>query len=249
MYAATLTLALWLGFAKMIFCIFVLLYNVPVKQVQAGMDPNIPNMAFFRRYYTEELMSLEALPNNGISFIINQDLLGSELFFSSYPDAWLREYGREQYFLQDPVILTALAAKHDATYLWPTLPFPDVTSLFARSAEFGIRQGLLVVRINGDKRSMCSIAHPDGQFSPEQQQAITTIFDRVLDKHAARKKVTQKQIDLLQCLTDGQSLAEASKTLKTSESALKSRLSSLRSKFECETTNQTIHIATRLNIV
>lgn len=166
---------------------------------------------------------------------------------NTYDPRWASIYTVNAYALRDPLVAWGLS-KEGCTR-WSDITLPDPFNIWGQSAEFGLRFGVCVACGPLTSRSIVGVARSDREFEDSE---IKRINDLVLSLHEISEppsELTPAQAQALRCIADGDRHAAAAAKLGISESALKARLISARTRLMARTTSEAIERAKEYRLI
>lgn len=161
--------------------------------------------------------------------------------FFTYPDAWLQRYTKQGYGLRDPIIgwgLSTTGSTH-----WSDIKVPDPFNILAEAADYGLRFGSVVSLGPITSRTIAGYARSDRPHSDAEIARLSDLTLRLHDLSEPATSLTSAQTEALKLIADGYRHTAASQKLGISESALKARLNSARSRLLARTTAEAIQRA------
>lgn len=161
--------------------------------------------------------------------------------FQTYRQDWLDHYTERGFVLRDPMVAWGFSTT--GTARWSDVALLDPFGLFKEAALFGLLYGATVACGPVRSRSIASFARSDREFEDSEIAAIETIVRRLHDTTEPPEALTQAQIEALRCIAGGDRFAAAAAKLGISESALKARITSARTRLMARTTAEAIQRA------
>lgn len=161
--------------------------------------------------------------------------------FSNYNQDWLDHYTEKAYALRDPTIAWGFST--EGASRWADMTIPDPFGLFQEARNFGLTYGLTVSCGPVRSRTISSFARSDRDFLDEEVDKIAHLVRRLHDITEPPESLTTAQIEALRLIAAGDRHAAAAAKLNISESALKARLMSARTKLLARTTAEAIQRA------
>ncbi len=163
------------------------------------------------------------------------------LHYQTYPQGWTDRYTEEAYALRDPIIAWGFSTT--GTTRWSELTIPDPFNIFGQAREFGMVYGFAVSCGSMKSRTIASASRADREFMDDEIRAFEKIILHLHDMTEPPKSLTDAQVEALRCIAEGDRHAAAAARLNISESALKARLSSARTRLLARTTTEAIQRA------
>lgn len=161
--------------------------------------------------------------------------------FQTYDKAWLDHYTTNGYVLRDP--MTAWGFSETGAIRWSDPRLPDPFRLFDEARKFGLVYGITISCGPIRSRTIASFARDDREFADEEIEVCETIVRELHDMTEPPEELTMAQVDALRCVAGGDRHAAAAAKLGISESALKARLNSARTRLMARTTAEAIQRA------
>jgi LuxR family transcriptional regulator len=119
----------------------------------------------------------------------------------------------------------------------------DPFGLFKEARQFNLNYGATIACGIIQSRTIGSVARADREFTDEEISKVERIILRLHDITEPPQQLTKAQIEALKCIGGGDRHAAAAAKLGISESALKARLNSARSRLMARTTAEAIQRA------
>ncbi len=161
--------------------------------------------------------------------------------FQNYDQKWVDYYTEHAFVHRDPSIAWGFT-KEGATR-WSAIDLPDPFGIWGHAARFGLKFGVVVAYGPMSSRSIVGCARSDREFDDSE---IARIVENVRILHELTDppdSLTNAQKAALQQIADGNRHAAAAAALGISESALKARLNSARTRLMARTTAEAIQRA------
>lgn len=187
------------------------------------------------------LDELDALAPMGYTVGLHIRFASPMVYRSTYPVEWVEIYNNHSYYLRDPLVFWGVGVT--GTTRWSAIPLPDPFSVMKKAANYGLKYGAASSYGPITSRSVVGIARSDREFTEDELETLKELTIRL---HIAAKppsELTKAQIEALKCLANGDRHAAAAEKLGISESALKARLVSARTRLEARTTSEAIRKA------
>ena len=119
--------------------------------------------------------------------------------FQTYPKAWLEEYSREGFLMQDPMV--AWAFSNEGHITWAELSAEDHAGVFRRAAAQGLRHGIAMSLVRDGSRSIGGFARPDRAFTVEETESIGSAMSQLHDATASVQSLPEEVRDDLRRLS------------------------------------------------
>lgn len=166
----------------------------------------------------------------------------SPLFtFQTYDQRWIDHYTENGYVLRDP--MTAWGFSRTGWIRWSDPDLPDPFGLFNEAAQYGLNFGVTVACGPIKSRTIASFARSDREFRDEEIVKIERTVLRLHNLSEPPEALTEAQIEALRCIAGGDRFAAAAEKLGISESALKARITTARTRLMARTTAEAIQRA------
>lgn len=161
--------------------------------------------------------------------------------FQTYDQRWLDHYTEKGYVLRDPMVAWGFSST--GTIRWSDPKLPDPFGLFAEAAQFGLRYGCTVSCGPIRSRTIASFARDDREYMDDEISAAAEIVQQMHEVTEPPEALTKAQVEALRCIAGGDRHATAAERLGISESALKARITSARTRLMARTTAEAIQRA------
>lgn len=161
--------------------------------------------------------------------------------YQTYDKAWLDHYTEKGYVLRDP--MTAWGFSETGAIRWSDPRLPDPFHLFDEARKYGLVYGVTVSCGPIRSRTIASFARDDREFLDEEIGTFEKIVHELHEMTEPPEELTKAQIEALRCVAGGDRHAAAAAKLGISESALKARLNSARTRLMARTTAEAIQRA------
>ncbi len=172
---------------------------------------------------------------------------GPALVRDTYPSEWKEHYAESLMAYWDPVVVWSLT--NTGHRRWSELNIPDPMNIMGKAAEYGMNYGVVVSLGKISKRSLLGFARSDREFTDEEIHHAVDVFTRIHDLVTESKSLTKNQADALRLIAGGDLHSAASEKLGISESALKARLKSARTRMNARSTAEAITRAKEQNLL
>lgn len=163
------------------------------------------------------------------------------LYRSSYPADWVDHYNSHSYYLRDPLVFWGVGV--EGTTRWSSIPLPDPFGVLKKAAAHGLAFGAVSSCGPITSRSIVGVARSDREFNDDELAQLKEITVRLHIEAKPPSDLTRPQIEALRCIANGDRHAAAAAKLGISESALKARLQSARTRLEARTTSEAVRKA------
>ncbi len=163
------------------------------------------------------------------------------VYKKTFNEEWQKIYDENAYALRDPTVFWGLGVK--GATRWSAIKLPDPFSIMEKSREFGLLYGAVISWGPITSRSIVGIARDDREFTDEEIDAAVEIVKKLHDLAEPPTELTNAQVEALRLLSDGYRHTAAAAKLGISESALKARLKSARTRLGARTTAEAIRKA------
>ncbi len=160
---------------------------------------------------------------------------------NTYDPKWAEIYTVNAYALRDPMVAWGLSS--EGRIRWSEIELPDPFDIWGQAAEFGIKFGIVVSCGPISSRSIVGVAREDREFTEDEMDELQQIILSLHQLSEPPSELTPAQVEALRCIADGDRHAAAANKLGISESALKARLISARTRLSARTTSEAIQRA------
>lgn len=160
---------------------------------------------------------------------------------NTYDPRWAEIYTVHSYAMRDPLIAWGLG--QEGRIRWSEITLPDPYDIWGQAAEFGLNFGAAVSCGPMSSRSIVGAARRDREFTDEELDRVQDIVLALHQISEPPSELTPAQVEALRCIADGDRHAAAAAKLGISESALKARLISARTRLMARTTSEAIQRA------
>ena len=161
--------------------------------------------------------------------------------FQTDPQAWTDHYTVNGYAMRDPII--AWGFSELGATRWSEITFPDTFGILAEGARHGLVYGVAVSCGPVTSRTISGLARADREFLDDEVQLAKQIITELHDLTLPPDQLTDAQAEALRLIAAGHRHAAAAAKLGISESALKVRLNSARTRLMARTTAEAIQRA------
>ncbi len=169
------------------------------------------------------------------------------IMFQTYDPEWTNIYTEKGYALRDPMI--AWGFGDDGAIRWSEINVPDTFGIMEQAKDFGLKFGVAVSCGPLNSRTIAGCARDDREFHTDEMLAIETIIKELHQISEPPTDLTHAQKEALRLIADGHRHAAAAAMIGISESALKARLSSARTRLMARTTAEAIQRAKDIKII
>lgn len=189
---------------------------------------------------------LEALAPAGFHVAVRVGFAFPEYEWNTLPRAWVYIYTRDALMLYDPV--TRWIYENTGFVRWSEIELEDPRNVLALAAQQGLNYGTAICVVDEHEpgiRTFGTFARSDQEFSHHE---MATLMDHLLQLHQQepiRDILTEAEIETLNMIRDGQLTKQIAYELEISESAVKQRLKSAKTKLEAKNTVHAVTIAER----
>lgn len=160
---------------------------------------------------------------------------------TTYNEEWVEHYTNNAYGLRDSMIAWGLSS--EGHIRWSEIELPDPFDIMGQAAKYGLRYGVAVACGSIQSRTIVGAARSDREFEDDEIEKINALVLELHVKTDPPTELTKAQSQALRCIADGDRHAAAAAKLGISESALKARLSSARTRLMARTTSEAIQKA------
>ncbi len=149
--------------------------------------------------------------------------------------------------MRDPIV--AWGFSETGTIRWSEIQVPDPFNIMRQAAEYGMSFGATISIGELTSRTIGSVARNDREFTDAEISEVKRAVKRLHILVEPPDALTNAQKEALQLVGDGLRHSEAAKRLGISESALKARLTTARSKLLARTTAEALQRAKQYNLL
>ncbi len=190
---------------------------------------------------------IEALATSGYHVALRVGFAFPKFERNTFPRAWVRQYTQRGYMLDDPI--TRWVYAESGVIRWSALPGPDPREVLAAARQHDLVFGA-AVSVNPESkagiRSYGSFARWDREFTDLELTELDELMRALHSSSFLSCELTAAELETLQLLASGLIMKEIAYKLGISESAVKQRLASAKSKMSARTTTQAVMQATQL---
>lgn len=191
--------------------------------------------------FEQAVASMAALSPLGMGIGLHIRFVAPLISLNTWSKDWQDHYTKNVYGLRDPMVAWAFAKQ--GACRWSDCPLPDPFNIIKQAGEFGLKYGATISHGPLSSRSIAGVARGDREFTTEELHEIEEEFKILHVAAEPPEKLTKAQKEALELVASGLRYADAANRLNISESALKLRLSSARSRLLAKTTAEAIQRA------
>lgn len=169
------------------------------------------------------------------------------LLFQTYSQEWIDHYTSQAYQLRDPMVAWGFSVV--GTTRWSEIELPDPFGFWDEAAKFGMRYGVAVSCGEIKSRTIAGVANSEREFTNEEIAEVSEIICHLHDVTEPPDSLTQAQVEALRLIAAGDRHTAAAAKLNISESALKARLTSARTRLMARTTAEAIQRAKEYRLI
>lgn len=167
---------------------------------------------------------------------------------NTMPVEWSTIYENANYMFYDPVVHWLL--DHDGSIRWSEIRGPDIRSVRAHAASFGIKFGCVISYKVKNRRCFLSMAREDREFADDEIAAWKAKFhlwsQRVVDE---RPVLNERELSVLRALGDGMTHKEAADFLNISMATVRQRQASAMHKLGAKNPTSAVRMATAYQLL
>ncbi len=205
-------------------------------------DPNTSGVEMTNSKGLEDCLGLlAALAPAGYSVGLHIRYAAPLFYKKTYDPAWQRIYDDNAYALRDPTVFWGLGIK--GATRWSAIKLPDPFNILEKARAYGLLYGAVISWGPITSRSIVGIARGDREYTDEEIEQAIEIVKQLHDLAEPPTELTKAQAEALRLLADGHRHTAAAAELGISESALKARLKSARTRLGARTTAEAIRKA------
>ncbi len=215
--------------------------NMDIFQVQGSDTEMSAEKMNHRNALESELEKLGNLAPLGYSVGLHIRYASPLFYRKTYVAEWQKVYDDNAYALRDPTVFWGLGVK--GATRWSSIKLPDPFNIIGKAQKFGLLYGAVISWGPITSRSIVGIARGDREFTDAEIECAVEIVKLLHDLAEPPTELTEAQVEALRLLSDGHRHAAAAAELGISESALKARLKSARTRLGARTTAEAIRKA------
>lgn len=174
----------------------------------------------------------------GWSVGLNVAVLAVEVYYVSFPAAWVDRYSRLKLMIVDPV-LHHIAFSNGVTR-WSELKIAAINApaklVMKEAAKFGLNYGFAIAQNNpvGGSKCFLTAAREDREFTDAELKTCSSILANEIGllNDSRSQGLTPAEIAVLKLAAEGQAHAEIAEQLDISKEAVKKRLERAREKLD-----------------
>lgn len=199
---------------------------------------------------TTEVIDFATLAPAGYYLAVRVGFAFPEYEENTLPRTWVWVYTRDALMLHDPV--TRWMYENAGAIRWSEIALDDPRSVLERAADHGLRHGAAVCVLDDARpglRSFGSFAREDREFTAAELAALEAQLARLHSEGALQATLTDAEVETLVLIRDGLLMKEIAFELGITESAVKQRLKSAKSKLEARTATHAVALADRYGLL
>lgn len=207
----------------------------------------VPNFSDYDTTFRE-------LGTAGYTLAINISNTTPELYHTTYPEEWIREYTENKYAFLDPVM--QFAAFSSGVKRWgevTSLKIPIVSNkVYERARSFNLSYGgAIVVRSASGRRRkhVCSVARGDRELTDEELIDCASSFEAFLSELHPEDHLTDRMIAILRILAQGSTIAETANRLNVSSETIKKDMDKVRQMWGARNATEAVAMAVSRRII
>lgn len=197
-----------------------------------------------------EVMDFATLAPAGYYLAVRVGFAFPEYEENTLPRAWVLLYTRDALMLHDPV--TRWLYENTGTIRWREIGTADPRDVLDRAADHGLRHGAAVCVTDAARpglRSFGSFARPDRDFTAGELATLEGLLTRLHAEGGSHATLTAAEVETLTMIRDGLLMKEIAYELGITESAVKQRLKSAKSKLAARTATHAVALADRYGLL
>ena len=190
----------------------------------------------------------------GYTVAVNISNTTPELYHTTYPDDWVREYTENKYAFLDPVM--QFAAFSHGVKRWDeilAIKIPVASAhVYERACLFNLKFGGAIVkksRSKGRKKHILSISRGDRQVTDEELVEATSAFEHLLSDLHPDDHLTDRQIKILQGFAQGLIRADVAKEIRVSQDTVKKDMERIRAIWGAKNATEAVAMAVSRRII
>jgi LuxR family transcriptional regulator len=169
---------------------------------------------------------------------------------NNLPQDWVREYTASGLIVHDPAM--SWAYKNCGVTRWSDIVCLDALGILELAKNHGLNFGAVASCVDPDdasQRSFGFFCRSDREFQPPELIWLLESLVALHQSHARPKNLTVAELETLSLVKNGLLMKEIANLLGVSESAIKQRLKSARTKLKAKTGSQAAATATMLGMI
>lgn len=207
-------------------------------------------LEFVSANHEEELAELEAIGNAGFILGLGLRFGKPDFLLNRYPDAWVEQYERENYFFGDPMTVWTMA--RTGYIRWSECKLPDIRGVMGEAKRHGLAYGATFVEVVKGQRSFLSIARNDRELTDGEMEVLYSrlrTWANMFTSYWKSVGLTATEIEALAAIKNGANQDDAAKTLGISRSALRQRLSTAQMKLRAPNSVSAVARAAQMGVI
>lgn len=144
-----------------------------------------------------EMQKLADKASAGFALAFHVQYTRPTFLFQTYPEAWISEYSEKGMVMSDPTVHWGF--ENDGYKSWSALADQDTSGVLTSAASHGLAYGVTCAFGGDDRRSMCSFARTDREFTDAECLAL---LDSVKALHQATDGLATLEPAFLKSLED-----------------------------------------------
>lgn len=191
--------------------------------------------------FEAELETLRTIGNRGFFVGFGINLSGAEHMQNEFPEGWQEEYQKGIYYIADPVLIWVFSKTGRAR--WSKIPIADVRGVMIRARAYEMNYGAVFARHVRSKKCFLSVARNDRELTDDEMSNLDARFDAWTTIILDRAALTDKELNVLRLLRDGEGQAAIADRLGISEATVKKRANTACAKLGARNRTQAVAIA------
>lgn len=190
----------------------------------------------------------------GYTVAINISNTTPELYHTTYPEDWIKEYTENKYAFLDPVM--QFAAFSSGVKRWDeilSLKLPVLSAkVYERAQHYNLTFGAAVVKKSESSRRrkhVLSVARSDRQVLDEELVEMSAQFEALLSQLHPEAHLTDRQITILQLFSRGMTQGEVAKTIQASQETVKKDIEKVRHLWGARNTTEAVAMAVSRRLI
>ena len=190
----------------------------------------------------------------GYTLAVNISNTTPELYYSTYPEDWVREYTENKYAFLDPVM--QFAAFSHGVKRWDeilAIKIPVASKhVYDRAQLFNLNYGGAIVkksRTGGRRKHILSFARADRAVTDEELVSATSLFERLLSDLHPDDHLSDRQIKVLEGFARGLTRADVAKEVGTSQDTIKKEMERIRGIWGAKNATEAVAMAVSRRII
>lgn len=192
---------------------------------------------------------------SGYTVALNIVNITPEMYYTTLPDEWVREYIQHRYAVLDPVMQFALyshGSKRWDEIMSMKIPFLS-KMVYDRACHFDLKFGGCVVRKSTEgknKKNLLSFGRADARVTDSEMTEAEEAFDELIMELQPDYGLSERQIKILSLAASGLTRARISEEVCTSQETVRDEMKRIRTLLgNAENITEAVSIGIELRII